>query len=429
VDKFVIQGGRRLSGKVKIGGAKNAALILMAASILGRSKSVIRRVPHLSDVVMQGKILQELGMKLSFGQGGRLEVEPEDSAPSVAPYKLVRKLRGSVCVLGPLLGSRRHVRVSMPGGCIIGTRPIDLHVKGLRALNADVRVEHGYVVADAPDLRGGEVYMGGPFGSTVLGTANVMMAASVAKGRTVIHCAACEPEIQDLAKFLNKMGARIRGAGSPTITINGVKELHGAEHEVIPDRIEAITFMLAGAITKGDVTVTHCRPEHVSAAIDKLQEMGAAVTKGRNWVRVACNRRLKAADMTTLPYPGLPTDAQAQQMALLSVSNGTSVVTEKVFPDRFMHIAELNRMGADIRKEGPTAVVVGVPRLSGAPVMASDLRASAGLVLAALAAKGKSVIRRVYHIDRGYERIEEKFKVLNGRISRVPDETGSDDEE
>jgi UDP-N-acetylglucosamine 1-carboxyvinyltransferase len=318
------------------------------------------------------------------------------------------------------LAKRGYARVAMPGGCAIGSRPIDLHLRGLAALGANLELKEGDIVASAKRLAGAEIFLGGPFGSTVTGTANVMMAATLAEGKTVIECAACEPEVQDLADFLNAMGARITGAGGPRVVIEGVKSLRGATHRVVPDRIEAGTFMVAAALTNGEVRLSQARLDHMMAIVDKLREIGVIVEKSHGGATVSSNRRLSATDVTTQPYPGFPTDLQAQLMALLCLADGNSVITEKIYPDRFLHVAELGRMGANIRKEGPTAIVTGVKKLIGAPVMASDLRASAALVLAGLVAEGTTTVNRVYHIDRGYEQIEGKLNALGACIRRVP---------
>jgi UDP-N-acetylglucosamine 1-carboxyvinyltransferase len=419
MDKFVINGGRRLKGRVQVSGAKNAALPIMAASLLADGESIIRGVPDLADIRHTSDLLGELGAKVTRGQDGEIRLAVEDDSRSHARYDLVRKMRASICVLGPLLAKRGVARVAMPGGCAIGSRPIDLHLRGLRALGVSIDLDGGDIVAKAEKLTGATVFLGGPFGSTVLGTANVMMAASLARGQTVIESAACEPEIADLAAYLNAMGAGVRGAGTPRLVIDGVEALHGAAHEVVPDRIEAGTFMVAAAITNGEVALSHCRIDHMLAVVDKLREIGVIVEAADGGAMVASARRLDPTDVTTQPYPGFPTDLQAQLTALLCLADGNSAITEKIFPDRFMHVAELLRMGADIRKEGPTAIVTGVRRLVGAPVMASDLRASAALVLAGLVARGTTTVSRVYHIDRGYEHIEQKLRGLGADIERV----------
>jgi UDP-N-acetylglucosamine 1-carboxyvinyltransferase len=417
MDRFLIKGGRPLHGEVTIGGAKNAVLPLMAATLLTAEPCVIRRVPNLSDVRFMGQILSSLGATAKF-KGDELHVEAA-KIKGIGDYELIRKMRGSVCILGPLLGRTGKALVSMPGGCIIGARPIDLHLKGLKALGATIKIESGYVNATAKRLKGAEVFLGGRSGPTVLGTANVMMAATLADGVTVIESAACEPEVIDLANFLNAMGAKITGAGSPTITITGVKKLHGAEHEVIPDRIETATFAVAAAATNGEVTIRGARPDHLHAVLDKLREAGAEVERSGTTLKISRNGRLKAVDITTMPYSGFPTDAQAQMMTLMCVTPGISIITERIFESRFMHVSELARLGADIAIEGPSAIVKGRPFLSGAPVMASDLRASAALVIAGLAARGTTEVSRVYHIDRGYESIDGKLRKLGARIERV----------
>jgi UDP-N-acetylglucosamine 1-carboxyvinyltransferase len=422
LEKFVIEGGRPLKGTVKVSGSKNAALPILAATLLADGKCVLKGVPRLEDIKTMCQIISELGVSVERMPNGDMVTEVVYDKPCMASYDLVRKMRASVCVLGPLLGRRGRAKVSQPGGCVIGVRPIDLHLKGFSVLGAKIKTEHGYVVAHARRLRGASMFLGGTFGSTVTGTANVLMAATLAQGTTVIENAACEPEVQDLAEFLVKMGADISGIGTHKLVVKGVNRLHGAEHTVIPDRIEAGTYMIAAAITKGRLVIDNCRVDHLSAVIDKLKSVGVKISaKGRS-CRVWADGRPGPADITTLPYPGFPTDMQAQFMALQAVSNGISVVTERIYPDRFMHVAELLRMGADIRKEGPNAIIHGVARLSGAPVMASDLRASAALVLAGLAAEGRTELRRIYHIDRGYDRIEEKLNPAGARIRRMPDD-------
>ena len=419
MDKINIEGGQALKGTVEISGAKNAVLPILAATLLTDEKCVIKNVPPLKDGITMLKILKELGVRTHYCESSReIIVEPRKVTNHVAPYRLVSQMRASFCVLGPLLGKLKRAQVSLPGGCVIGLRPVDLHLKGIRALGADVKIDHGYVFATAKNLRGARVYLGGAFGSSVLATDNVMMAAVLAKGKTIIENAACEPEVIDLAEFLIKMGAKIKGHKTHTIEIEGVKSLNGAEHSVIPDRIEAGTYIVASAITGGDITIKNVIPEHMGAVIDKLQETGISVTRGSGSIRVKGRVCLKPVDVTTLPYPGFPTDMQAQMMSLMCVTNGISVITEKIYPYRFMHISELNRMGAQVMLEGASSIVKGVKHLSGAPVMASDLRASAALVLAGLVAKGKTEISRVYHLDRGYERMEEKLSALGARIWR-----------
>jgi len=418
MDKLVIEGGRRLKGEVEISGAKNSALPILAASLLTNEESVIENVPNLKDIATMIKLLHSLGARAHYGEG-TLVVKPGRDLKPVAPYKLVSTMRASVCVLGPLLARLGYAEVSLPGGCVIGPRPIDLHLKGLRALGAQIDIQHGYVIARARrKLRGNEIFLGGAFGSSVLATGNVMMAATVASGRTVVENAACEPEVVDLAQFLKKMGAKIHGDGSPRIEIEGVKQLKGARHQIIADRIETGTYMVASAITGGDVIIQKSIPEHQNALMDKLVQSGVKVQRMRHSIRVCRNGRLRPVDATTLPYPGFPTDLQAQMMALMAVTPGISIITEKIYPDRFIHVAELNRMGSRIFLEGASAIVHGVKRLSGAPVTASDLRASAGLLLAGLVAEGTTEIHRVYHLDRGYEGIEEKFSRLGARVRR-----------
>ncbi len=417
MDSLLIKGGVPLHGEVTISGAKNAVLPIMAATLLTAEKCVIRRVPDLSDVGFMGQILASLGAKVKI-DGDTVTVEARKLKP-IGDYDLIRKMRGSICILGPLLGRLRHARVSLPGGCVIGTRPIDLHLKGMEALGATLTVEAGYVDALAKRLLGTDIFLGGRAGPTVLGTANVMMAAALAEGVTTIESAACEPEVVDLAAFLNKMGARITGAGSPTITITGVKELHGAEHEVIPDRIEAATFAIAAAATGGEVTMHGARPDHMSAVLDKLKDAGVRIERKGLSLQVKRNGALKPVDITTQPYAGFPTDVQAQMMVLMAMTPGLGIITERIFESRYMHVSELARLGAEISIEGPSAIVKGGRPLSGAPVMASDLRASAALVLAGLAARGSTLVSRIYHLDRGYEKIDQKLRGLGARIKRV----------
>jgi len=417
MDSLSIKGGVRLHGEVSISGAKNAVLPILAATLLTAEPCLIRRVPNLSDVTFMCQILTALGAKVKFN-GDTLAVEAT-KLKCVGDYDLIRKMRGSICILGPLIGRLRRARVSLPGGCIIGPRPIDLHLKGLNQLGARITIESGYIRATAPRLTGAEVFLGGRAGPTVLGTANVMMAAVLAEGLTLIDSAACEPEVVDLANFLNAMGARIDGAGSPTITITGVKQLHGAEHEVIPDRIEAATFAVAAAATNGEVTLLDARPDHMHAVLDKLREAGVKVERRGQALTVKRGGRLKPVDITTLPYAGFPTDVQAQMTVLMALTPGISIITERIFESRFMHVSELARLGADIAIEGPSAIVKGGRPLSGAPIMASDLRASAALVIAGLVAKGTTLVKRIYHLDRGYEKIDDKLKRLGARIERV----------
>ncbi|MBA7666083.1 UDP-N-acetylglucosamine 1-carboxyvinyltransferase [subsurface metagenome] len=419
MDIFRIEGPVRLSGSVSINGSKNASLPIMAATILTAGKSVLKAVPHLSDISVFGQLLDRLGCKVTRSHNGDLCIDSTTIDNPRGEYEIVCKMRASICILGPLLARCGRAEVSMPGGCAIGDRPIDLHLRGLQELGAKIRLKNGYIIAEAPHgLTGKDVFMGGPFGSTVLGTANVLMAAAMAKGRTVIESAACEPEIADLANCLNKMGAKITGIGSARLIVEGVRQLRPVEYQVIPDRIEAGTFMVAAAITAGELKLLNCRLDDMMDVVDKLRSIGVTVDAADSGCVVGRNGPIKSADITTEPYPGFPTDLQAQFMALLSLAEGDSVIIEKVFPDRFMHVAELNRMAADLRKEGATVIVAGVKKLVGAPVMASDLRASAALVLAGLAADGTTVVNRVYHIDRGYEKIEERLNPVGAKITR-----------
>src|SRR5262252_2525800 len=417
MDKIRIHGGHPLSGSIKISGSKNSALPILAATLLTREPCTIRRVPDLSDTHYMLQILKHLGADVERASGTVTVAAVK--IDSIAPYDVVRKMRASVCVIGPLLGRCKEATVSLPGGCVIGDRPIDLHLKGFEALGSAVRVEAGNIKVFAPKLTGAVVNLRGKFGPTVLGTDNVMMAALLADGVTVIEGAACEPEVADLANFLNKMGAKIEGAGTDRIIVEGVRELHGAEHRVIPDRIEAGTFLVAGAIAGDGVTVKRVEPEHVRAVTDALARCGCAVDVAGDSISILPNGDASALEIVTEPYPGFPTDMQAQMCALLSTNRGTSSVTEKIFPQRYMHVAELKRMGAQVQLQGATAVIEGVDRLLGAPVMASDLRASAALVLAGLKADGITEVSRVYHIDRGYERLDEKLSELGAHIERA----------
>ena len=419
MDIFRVEGPVQLSGSVRVNGSKNSSLPIMAAAILGAGKSSLKAVPRLSDISVCNELLGRLGCKVTREADGSLSIDSTVIDNPVGEYEIVRRMRASICILGPLLARCGRAEVSMPGGCAIGDRPVNLHVKGLQELGAKVHLKNGYIIAEAPNgLTGKDIFMGGPFGSTVLGTANVLTAATLAKGRTVIESAACEPEIADLANCLNKMGAKIAGIGSPRLVIEGVGQLHPVEFEVIPDRIEAGTFMVAAAITAGELRLQNCRLNDMMAVVDRLRDIGVTVDADGDGCVVARQGPIKPADVTTQPYPGFPTDLQAQFMALLSLADGNSIVIEKVFPDRFMHVAELNRMAANLRKEGSAVIVAGVHKLIAAPVMASDLRASAALVLAGLAAEGTTTIDRVYHIDRGYERIEERLNPLGAKITR-----------
>jgi len=429
VDKLVIQGGHPLEGTVVTCGSKNAVLPVMAAALLTTEELVVPNAPLLSDVNTMASVLRDLECSAERNADGSMSMRSSKTVVQRADWENVRKMRGSVAVMGPLLARTGRAEISLPGGCVFGVRPIDLHLKGMQALGARVKVEHGYVIAEAPrgGLRGAEMFLAGASGSTVLGTANVMMAATLAKGRTVIHGAACEPEVVDLGLCLSKMGAKIKGLGSPRVEIEGVSDLGGATHAVIPDRIEAGTYVLAGAMCGGHVRVEKCNPEHLSALLDRMFEARVPFTTGPDWIETQPYhprdpaRRPHATDVTTLTYPGFPTDLQAQWMALMTLADGISVLNELIYPDRYMHIAELTRLGANIRRQGTTAIIQGTERLSGAQVMASDLRASAALVLAGLVAEGETEVHRVYHIDRGYEKIEERLINLGAVIERVDD--------
>jgi UDP-N-acetylglucosamine 1-carboxyvinyltransferase len=416
MDKIVIRGGQRLGGEVQVSGAKNAALPLLASALLPTGASTFQNVPLLNDVSTMGKLLRRLGCEVE-GQRTVTVGSPDQSRVSCeAPYDLVKTMRASVLVLGPLLARYGRARVSLPGGCAIGARPIDVHLKGLEAMGAHITLEHGYVDARAERLRGANIVCDV---ASVTGTENLIMAASLAQGRTVIENAAREPEVEELAVVLNKMGARIQGAGTAIIQIEGVNQLHPIEHTILPDRIEAGTFMVAAAITRGDVLIKDTRPEHLDAVMAKLRSAGVTVTVEDGGVRVRGGGDLRPVDITTQPHPGFPTDMQAQFMVLAARARGQSIIKETIFENRFMHVPELGRMGADIHTDGRVAVIRGVERLSGATVMATDLRASASLVLAGLVAEGTTEVLRVYHIDRGYERIEKKLRGLGADIERV----------
>lgn len=428
MDSFVVEGGNRLEGSIRVNGSKNATLPLMACSLLTDQAIEFADVPGLADIRNMTRLLAELGVDVDRDEAsGTMKLHTTDESASHARYDIVRTMRASICALGPMLARRGSARVSMPGGCAIGERPVDLHLRGLRALGAQIHLEGGDIVAKAPGgrLRGAKIFLGGTFGSTVLGTANVMSAATLAEGVTVIESAACEPEIVDLARLLTSMGAKIEGAGSPRLTITGVESLSGATHRVMPDRIEAATYMCAAAITNGKLTIENCPVDAMLSVIDRLEAVGVRidVEEGSDPLRsnavVTTDRVLRPVEVTTQPHPGFPTDCQAQLMALLCHAEGNSVITEKIFPDRFLHVAELSRMGAKLLRQANTVVVTGVRELAGAPVMASDLRASAGLVLAGLAAKGTTTVNRVYHLDRGYEAMEERLAGVGARITRV----------
>jgi UDP-N-acetylglucosamine 1-carboxyvinyltransferase len=415
MDRILITGGRRLTGTVRVSGAKNAALPILASTILAGGECLITNLPAVVDVTTMGKLLKILGASI-HAEPGRVAINLTALHSAEAPYDLVRTMRASVLVLGPLVARWGEATVSLPGGCAIGTRPVNFHLAGLEKMGAEVRIEHGYIKAKAARLRGARICLDQP---TVTGTENLMMAACLAEGTTVIENVAKEPEIVDLAAFLVKRGARIAGAGTDMITVDGVEQLRGADHEVIPDRIETGTFLAAGAITGGDVCVEGCNPGHLEAVIGKLRETGSEIVEGKESLRITSPRRPTGADVKTFPHPGFPTDMQAQMMALMCVADGPSVITETVFESRFIHVPELRRMGADIKVDGNHAVVNGTAALTAAPVMASDLRASAGLILAGLAAEGTTEVSRVYHLDRGYERIEQKLGGLGADIRRV----------
>ncbi|HET7595409.1 MAG TPA: UDP-N-acetylglucosamine 1-carboxyvinyltransferase [Burkholderiales bacterium] len=416
MDKLVIEGGARLAGEVDISGAKNAALPILTAALLTSEPLVIGNVPHLRDVTTMLTLLGQMGVAVSLDEKLGVELCAASLQNPVAPYDLVKTMRASVLVLGPLLARVGEARVSLPGGCAIGLRPVDQHIKGLQVMGATIAIEHGYMLARADRLRGARICLDLV---TVTGTENLMMAATLADGVTVIENAAREPEVADLAACLNAMGARVSGAGSDVVTVEGVPRLHGATHRVMADRIETGTFLVAAAATGGSVRLKGASPGTLDAVLDKLRECGAQVSQGTDWVNVEANGGIGAVNVRTAPYPAFPTDMQAQFLALNCVARGTAVVTETIFENRFMHVQELKRLGADIEVEGNTAVVQGVAHLDGAAVMATDLRASAGLVLAGLVARGTTVVDRVYHLDRGYERIEEKLSRLGARIRRA----------
>lgn len=419
MDKLIIAGGVPLEGEVRISGAKNAALPILAATLLPSGPVTVGNVPHLQDVTTTNELLGRMGVSVTIDEKLRVGVDPTTLRDCVAPYELVKTMRASILVLGPLLARFGHADVSLPGGCAIGARPVNIHVEGLRQMGADIRIENGFIRATASRLRGARIVLDTV---TVTGTENLLMAATLAEGTTVLENAAREPEVVDLAQFLTAMGARIRGAGTDTITIEGVEKLHGDVHyDVMPDRIEAGTYLCAAAITGGRVRVRDVRADHLDAVLAKFREAGMLVTAGEDWIEVdARGRRLKCVDLRTAPYPAFPTDMQAQFAALNTVGDGVGTIVETIFENRFMHMLEMRRLGADIRIEGNTAIMRGVPKLTAAPVMATDLRASASLVLAALVAEGETHIERIYHIDRGYERIEEKLRALGAQIRRVP---------
>jgi UDP-N-acetylglucosamine 1-carboxyvinyltransferase len=416
MDKIRVAGGRPLEGTVRISGAKNASLPELCAALLSDEPLVLSNVPEVRDIRTMGRVLSAIGAEVQFRVGGTVEVHAGTLTSIEAPYELVKTMRASVLVLGPLLAREGRARVSLPGGCAIGARPINLHLQALERMGAAVSVDHGYVDARAERLHGAEIYFDTV---TVTGTENVLMAASRAQGLTILRNAACEPEVVDLAALLTSMGAKIEGAGTPTVRIEGVGALHGARHTVVPDRIETGTYVAACALAGGEIEIRACHPPHLRAVIDKFRETGVRIEEGPDNLRVRAPRVIRAANVTTLPYPGFPTDMQAQYMTLMTQATGVSTITESIFENRFMHVAELQRMGAIVRENGRTALVTGPTALSGAQVMATDLRASASLVLAGLAAGGETIVDRVYHLDRGYYRIDEKLRGLGADIERI----------
>ena len=417
MDKLVIKGGEQLSGTVTISGAKNAALPILAGTLLTSELVTVRNVPHLKDVTTTISLLQMMGVRVTVDHHLNVEVDASEVARREAPYELVRTMRASILVLGPLVARFGEADVSLPGGCAIGARPVNLHVAGLQAMGADVAVENGFIKARSDRLKGAHIVFDTV---TVTGTENLLMAAALADGETVLENAAREPEVADLANFLIALGAKIEGAGSSTITIHGVAKLGGGSYEVLPDRIEAGTYLVAAAMTGAKIRLVKVAPDTLEAVLIKLSEAGATITTGDDWIELDMRgRRPNSVDIRTAPYPAFPTDMQAQFCALNAVADGVATITETVFENRFQHVLELQRMGADIRLEGNTAIIRGVDRLTAAPVMATDLRASAGLVLAGLAAEGETLVDRIYHVDRGYERIEEKFRRIGATIQRV----------
>ena len=416
MDKLRIKGGTRLEGQLRVSGAKNSALPAMAASLLTADEVVLENLPFVNDIFTTRRLLRELGTSVEFQDDHSARLQAQKILSHEAPYDLVKTMRASVLVLGPLLARTGRARVSLPGGCAIGARPINLHIQGLQKLGATVRTEHGYVEAEAERLSGAEIVFDK---ITVTGTENLMMAAALADGKTVLQNAACEPEVVDLAEMLKDMGAQIEGAGTPTITIEGVRELKGTKHRVIPDRIEGGTFLIAGAVTDGNLEITNCNPGHLASVVQKLRDAGVKIEVAADRMSIRQNGTMRSADVVTKEYPGFATDMQAQYMALMTQASGTCVITENIFENRFMHASELMRMGADIRIDGARAIVTGKTRLSGATVIASDLRASASLVVAGLVAEGTTLIDRVYHLDRGYEKIEEKLRSVGAQIERL----------
>ena len=418
MDKLIINGGTRLQGDVRIAGAKNAALPILAATLLAETPMLVSNIPHLHDITTTMELLGQMGVQLTIDETMRIEADASHVHNLTAPYELVRTMRASILVLGPLLARYGQADVSLPGGCAIGSRPVNLHLASLSAMGADIEVTNGYIHARAKRLQGAHLNLDIV---TVTGTENLMMAAALAKGTTVIENAACEPEVVDLANCLNAMGAKIHGAGTATLAIEGVDNLQGIQHHVMPDRIETGTYLVAAAMTGGSIKVRDTDPTLLDIVLQKLRQAGAQITHGDNWIELDMQgRRPQAVDVHTAPYPAFPTDMQAQFSAMNAIAEGVGVITETVFENRFMHIQELQRMGANIRLEGNTAICTGVPQLTGAPIMATDLRASASLVLAGLAAQGETIVNRIYHVDRGYQNIEEKLQGLGASIRRVP---------
>ncbi|VAW96824.1 UDP-N-acetylglucosamine 1-carboxyvinyltransferase [hydrothermal vent metagenome] len=419
MDKLIISGGTRLEGEIRISGAKNAALPIIMGTLLVNEPVKICNIPHLNDITTTMELLGRMGVSITMDEHMSVEVDASTISEYVAPYELVKTMRASILVLGPLLARHGYAEVSLPGGCAIGSRPVNLHIHGLELMGADIVVENGYIKAKAKRLKGAKIVFDI---ITVTGTENLMMAATLAEGTTILENAAKEPEVVDLANFLNEMGAKISGIGTDVITIEGVDNLHGTTYRVLPDRIETGTFMVAAAVTGGRVKLKDTNPKYLDAVTVKLEEAGACITAGEDWIEVDMKgKRAKAIDIRTAPYPAFPTDMQAQFSVLNTLAEGTATITETIFENRFMHIQELQRMGANIDLNGNTAVCTGVEKLTGAPVMATDLRASASLVIAGLVAEGETVVERIYHIDRGYERIEEKLQQLGAKIRRVPD--------
>lgn len=418
MEKLIIQGNIPLNGEIKISGAKNAALPILAATLLSSSPVQISNIPHLHDVTTIVSLLGQMGVRITLDERSNIVTDASHLESCYAPYELVRTMRASVLVLGPLLSRFGEAEVSLPGGCAIGSRPVDQHLKGMQAMGAEIRIENGYIKAKAPVLHGATIVMDIV---TVTGTENIMMAAVMAKGQTIIHNAAREPEVEDLANFLNTLGAKVSGAGTSTIVIDGVDKLGGGEYHVLPDRIETGTYLAAAAITQGKIKLKNTRPDLLESVLLKLEEIGAVIDTGPDWISLDMKGdRPHAANISTAPYPAFPTDMQAQMMAVNTIAKGTGVITETIFENRFMHVQELQRMGANIALKGNSAICTGTTHLHGAPVMATDLRASASLVLAGLAARGETIIDRIYHIDRGYECIEEKLSQLGAKIHRLP---------